>query len=266
VLLRFSSMSCYNFGMTKSQLRQTYSLSEAVEDYLKAIYLIRETSLSSGNELPRVTTTELADHLGVAPASVTGMIKKLAELGLIEHAPYHGVILTSTGEHIALELVRHHRLIELYLTHIMGFTWDEVHDQADALEHVISEELEDRLAGLLGDPTYDPHGDPIPTKGGVLPDVAARPLSEQEPSIVQRLVISRVLTQDPDRLRYLADLHLIPGTCIRFVSRAPFGGPLSLQRKEDDETGAQCILSPEIASLLLTTVSSGNGRSGDHST
>src|SRR5579875_2724848 len=152
--------------MPKSTLRQQLNLSEAVEDYLKAIYQLREAAQHAGEGDPRVTTTALSNALGVAPGSVISMIKKLADDGLVNHRPYYGVELTPTGERLALEMVRHHRLLELYLTHVVGFGWDEVHEQADALEHAISEEFEDRIDLMLGCPTVDPHGDPIPSKEG----------------------------------------------------------------------------------------------------
>jgi DtxR family Mn-dependent transcriptional regulator len=237
--------------MPKSLLRQQHHLSEAVEDYLKAIYLIREAALASGEQTPRVTTTALADYLDVAPGSVTGMIKKLAEHHLVEHTPYHGVVLTPTGEHIALELVRHHRLIELYLTRIVGFAWDEVHEQADALEHAISEELEDRIAALLGEPTYDPHGDPIPSKEGHLLQTPAQSLADQEPSPARRFVLARVLTQDAGRLRYLAQLGLVPGARIALTQRDPFGGAFHILRYDPDGTVSECLLSDELARLLF---------------
>lgn len=234
--------------MTKSNLRSKLNLSEAVEDYLKAIYQLREEPASSAGEPARVTTMALAARLGVAPGSVTGMVKKLADHGLVLHTPYRGVELTATGEHIALELVRHHRLIELYLTHIIGFNWDEVHEQADALEHAISEEFEDRIAAALGDPTVDPHGDPIPTKEGRVPAPDAQSLAARQPDEGQWLVVARVLTQDPALLRYLAGLRLVPGAAFRLVGREPFGGSLRLVRAAD---AADCQISPAVAVVLL---------------
>lgn len=243
--------------MTKSDLRQRLNLSEAVEDYLKAIYGLREELAHEGQDDPRVTTNALASRLGVAPGSVTGMVKKLAENDLVVHTPYYGVALTPMGEHLALELVRHHRLIELYLTHVVGFGWDEVHDQADALEHAISEEFEDRIDRLLGSPTHDPHGDPIPSKDGKLSEPLTQSLNDVMPDAERQWLITRVLTQASDRLRYLADLGLVPGTTVQLVDREPFNGPLLLRIVEGtpDILHTTPQISPEIgASILIAPV------------
>jgi DtxR family Mn-dependent transcriptional regulator len=238
--------------MPKSALRQQLNLSEAVEDYLKAIYLLREAARRAGDDEARVSTTALAGALGVAPGSVTGMIKKLAEEGLVNHRPYYGVELTPTGERLALEIVRHHRLLELYLTHVVGFRWDEVHDQADALEHAISEEFEDRIDTILGGPTVDPHGDPIPSKEGQFQEPAAVTLLTLAPDPACALTITRVLTQAADLLRYLADLDLMPGARVTLVGREPFGGPLRLRLAPGD---IQREISPHVASLICVAVS-----------
>ncbi len=193
-------------------------LSTAIEDYLKAIY-----SLQQDGE--QVGTTLLAERLNVKPASVSGMLKKLAELGLVQHTPYYGVALTTSGEKIALEVLRHHRLIELYLVEALGYTWDEVHPEAEELEHVISEKLEARIAAWLGNPTHDPHGDPIPSLDGHLPREATQPLHMLD--IGEGGTISQVLVQDPDRLRYLASLGMVPGASVRISARAPFEGPIT---------------------------------------
>jgi len=237
--------------MTKSKLRQKLNLSEAVEDYLKAIYLIREEESTDNTPTVLVTTNALAARLEVAPGSVTGMIKKLVEHHLVRHLPYHGVELTDIGEHLALELVRHHRLIELYLTHVVGFSWDEVHEQADALEHAISEEFEDKIATLLGDPTIDPHGDPIPTKEGKLQLTPMATLAEYCTDVNAALVITRVMTQEKDRLRYLAQIGLIPGTEVTLLQCEPFGGPITLRTA--GATGVTCQIGPEIARLIVVT-------------
>lgn len=233
--------------MPKSQLRQQLNLSESVEDYLKAIYHLQEASRRAGDAEPWVSTTDLAAALRVAPGSVTGMVKKLADIALILHRPYRGVCLTAQGEQLALELVRHHRLIELYLT-TLGFRWDEVHDQADALEHAISEELEDRLDSMLGHPTVDPHGDPIPPKDGhfVLP--LARTLADLPGDPAYPLVIARVLTQDPALLRYLADLGLTPATRLALLHRDPFGGPVRLRLMDGDEGIRE--IGPQVAAMI----------------
>jgi len=217
--------------MTKSELRHTLSPSEAVEDYLKTIYLLREEALARG-ETGRVTTNALAERLDVEPGSVTGMLRKLAgekasAPQLVRHEPYHGVELTPLGEKLALEIVRHHRLLELYLTRVLGFSWDEVHEQADQMEHVISEEFEEKIDQMLGAPVVDPHGDPIPTRSGELPEQPELvSLAELEPGRTGQ--ICRVRDQTPDLLRHLETLHLLPGTLVTVLERAPFGGPVRL--------------------------------------
>jgi DtxR family Mn-dependent transcriptional regulator len=196
-------------------------VSPAVEDYLKAIYTLQQ-------EHGQVSTSLLAEHLGFKPASVTGMLKSLADLHLVEYTRYHGVELTPAGEKIALEVVRHHRLIELYLVEALGYSWDEVHDEAEALEHVISEKLEARIAARLGHPTVDPHGDPIPTVEGTVPD-GAHDRSLGALAVGEGGVIARVVDQNPDRLRYLADLGLVPGATVTVAASAPFDGPVSVR-------------------------------------
>src|SRR6266508_1762436 len=195
-------------------------ISPAIEDYLKAIYTLGRTQA-------QVTTSLLADHLGFKPASVTGMLKTMADMHLVSYTPYHGVELTSVGERIALEVVRHHRLIELYLVEALGFGWDEVHDEAERLEHHISEKLEARIAAHLGEPAFDPHGDPIPSIEGTLPVGTDARLSDLV--VGERGYIARVRDQQPDRLRYLADLGLVPGALLDVVASAPFDGPLSVR-------------------------------------
>ncbi|HEY7346938.1 MAG TPA: metal-dependent transcriptional regulator [Ktedonobacterales bacterium] len=218
--------------MTKSELRHKLAPSEAVEDYLKTIYLLREEALARG-ESGRVTTNALAERLDVEPGSVTGMLKKLAgekddAPKLVRHTPYHGVELTEVGEKLALEIVRHHRLLELYLTRVLGFKWDEVHEQADEMEHVISEEFEEKIDHMLGEPVTDPHGDPIPTRSGKLPEQPGLvALADLEPGRSAR--ICRVRDQTPELLRHLETLHLLPETVVTVLERAPFGGPLRLR-------------------------------------
>ena len=195
-------------------------LSTAIEDYLKTIYLLQQQNQQVGTML-------LAERLNVRPGSVSGMLKKLGDLKLVRHAPYHGVVLEPAGERIALEVLRHHRLIELYLVEALGYTWDEVHPEAEELEHVISEKLEARIAAWLGDPTHDPHGDPIPSLEGLVPMQKGRLLADVPNGTDAR--ISRVLLQDSDRLRYLASLGLVPGAEVAVEARAPFDGPLTLR-------------------------------------
>jgi DtxR family Mn-dependent transcriptional regulator len=194
-------------------------ITPAIEDYLKAIYTLQQ-------EQGVVTTTLLGELRGSRPASVTGMIKKLAEMNLVQHTPYQGVQLTATGERIALEVIRHHRLLELYLVEALGYSWDEVHEEAEKLEHHISEKLEARIAAHLGHPSADPHGDPIPTLEGDLPDCTDLFLADLR--VNDRARIVRMRDQSTDRLRYLADLGLVPGATILVVASAPFDGPLSL--------------------------------------
>jgi len=195
-------------------------ISPAIEDYLKAIYTLGRTQ-------SHVTTSLLAEHLGFKPASVTGMLKTMADLRLVSYTPYHGVELTSAGQRIALEVVRHHRLIELYLVEALGYSWDEVHDEAEALEHVISEKLEARIAARLGHPSFDPHGDPIPTLEGMVPSGGDSSLADLSVGVSGEIV--RVCDQHPERLRYLAELGLIPGAHLTVVASAPFDGPISVR-------------------------------------
>jgi DtxR family Mn-dependent transcriptional regulator len=208
-------------------LRQRASgqaLSESEENYLKAIYRLERESPDG-----RVSTTALAEHLGIAPASATGMLQKLA-VGtpvLVDYVPRQGVALTALGEKVALEIIRHHRLIELYLYQELGYRWDEVHAEAERLEHVISEEFEDRVAALLGDPAVDPHGQPIPRKDGSCPEPAGVALSTLEAGASGRVV--RVSDDDPELLRYLGTLGIVPGATLTVVARAPFDGPLHVR-------------------------------------
>src|SRR6266480_2143770 len=176
---------------------RTHTASIAVEDYSKAIY-----ALSHDGHEP-VSTTALAERLGVTPASASAMVKRLDEMGLARHAPYHGVELTDRGSQLALEIIRHHRLLELYLTETLGVPWDRVHDEAEVLEHVLSEDLEALIAAKLGDPTHDPHGDPIPSADLVLEEEQTESLASLEPGTGGTFV--RVSDSDPDMLRYLAE-------------------------------------------------------------
>ena len=196
------------------------SISSAVEDYLKAIFELGETN---------VKTQELAGVLEVSAASVTGMVKKLSELNLVDYERYYGVSLTPAGRLIALETLRHHRLIETYLMQALGYAWHEVHDEAERLEHVISEDFEERIAELLGNPTHDPHGDPIPQRDGTLPQ--DRGVSLVTFKVGQTVEITRITNQDPEVLRYLAAHNLVPGNCFEIVEHAPFAGPLTLKQE-----------------------------------
>jgi len=195
-------------------------LSPSVEDYIKAIY---KTRSDTGN----ASTQDLAIRLGVSAPAVSKMMRRLAELRLISHAPYQSVELTPTGEKMALEIIRHHRLLELYLVQAMGFTWDNVHDEAERLEHHISEEFEDRIDELLDHPVACPHGDPIPTRAGAIARTSNRSLALQQHP--ERLVVQRVSDEDADLLRHLKSLGVMPGTAIEFVRQEPFEGPLVLR-------------------------------------
>jgi len=199
--------------------------STAVEDYAKAIFTLEGRGDGS------VTNNALAERLGVTPACSSGMVKKLGELGLVRHAPYRGVQLTEQGRELALEVVRHHRLLELYLAESLGVPWDRVHDEAEVLEHVLSEELEELIAGQLGNPTHDPHGDPIPTPDGRLPEQPTKRLDELPVGARGRFV--RVSDSDPEMLRYLSDRGVRPGHDLEVVDRQPFEGPLSVRFGED---------------------------------
>ena len=192
-------------------------LSEAIQDYLKEIY-----KLTASGE--RATTSAIAQRLGVAPSSATSMLKKLSALGLVEHAPYRGAELTPAGEKIALEVIRHHRLLEQYLAETLGLGIDAVHAEADRLEHVLSEELERRIDEALGFPTHDPHGHPIPTAELELDGSPLRSLEALEPG--EEAVVRRVPDGDAEVLRYLADLALVPGRRVRRGASEPFGGPV----------------------------------------
>ncbi|MGZ4273123.1 MAG: metal-dependent transcriptional regulator [Solirubrobacteraceae bacterium] len=192
--------------------------STAVEDYAKAIYALQE------RDNQPVSTTALAERLGVTAASASGMVKRLGELGLVSHRRYHGVLLTDAGRRVALEVIRHHRLLELYLVESLGVPWDRVHQEAEVLEHVLSEELEELIAAKLGDPTHDPHGDPIPSRELTIEEVPTRSLESLTPR--DSGTFARISDSAPDKLRYLAERGIAPGDELEVVERQPFGGPL----------------------------------------
>jgi DtxR family transcriptional regulator, Mn-dependent transcriptional regulator len=194
--------------------------SRTVEDYVKAIYLLQE-------QAEVVHTNALCAQLdGRKPGTVTGMLRRLAEDGLVTHTPYRGVQLTAAGTRIALALLRTHRLLETYLVTMLGYAWDEVHAEAERLEHHISPRLLQRIAALLGDPLVDPHGDPIPRPDGSVPSCATQPLSAS--AIGSGVRVARVLIQEGAYLRYLAAMGLVPGAEVQIRDRAPFDGPLEL--------------------------------------
>ncbi len=199
-------------------LKDDAPVGQAVEDYAKAVYAIE-----SRGDGP-VSTNALAERLGVTAGSASAMIKKLHALGLVTHVPYRGVELTGAGEKLALEVLRHHRLLELFLVEELGLPWDRVHAEAEVLEHVLSEELEALIAAKLGDPTVDPHGDPIPTPDG---RVAEAPTTALDALPVGAAgVFVRVSDSDPAMLRYLDSRGIRPGDAFEVVDRQPFGGPL----------------------------------------
>lgn len=196
------------------------TITSAMEDYLKAIYKIEQSGAT-------VTTQRLAEVLGLSAPSVTNMVKRLDDYHLVSHTPYQGVALTEAGQKVALEVVRHHRLLELYLATALGFPWDEVHDEAERLEHYVSDELEARMERALGYPQFDPHGDPIPTREGAVPATSDMTLAELPLDTVA--TVSRVSDSDAALLRYLGDLGLTPGASLTVKERMPFEGPIRLK-------------------------------------
>jgi DtxR family Mn-dependent transcriptional regulator len=214
---------------------------QAIEDYLKTIYGLAEI------EAP-VSTSRIAEARQVKPGSATSMLQRLAKLNLVDYEKHYGVTLTEAGEKIALEVIRHHRLLELYLIEALDFSWDEVHEQADILEHVISEKLEERIAAALGHPTIDPHGDPIPDKDGAMAAPPTKTLASLR--IGEATEIARILDdENSDMLRYLASLGLTPGTAVTILNIAPFDGPLTIE-----VDGQATIIGQTVAQAVLVTV------------
>jgi DtxR family transcriptional regulator, Mn-dependent transcriptional regulator len=210
------------------------TISSAAEDYLKAVFELGENN---------VKTQDLAEALEVSAASVTGMLKKLSELKLVSYEKYYGVSLTPAGRNIALETLRHHRLIETYLMQALGYQWHEVHEEAEKLEHHISEDFEKRIADMLGNPTHDPHGDPIPALDGSMPESKGKPLPEF--SAGEQVEITRITNQETDVLRYLAEHKLVPGETLKVVKIAPFDGPVTLEKNQE-----QIAISLELAKQI----------------
>lgn len=194
-------------------------ITAGVQDYVKAIYTLQQ------EEAP-VSNGRLASYFGFSAPTITEMVKKLESLELVDYQARYGVRLTEIGEKIALEMIRHHRLLELYLVQALGMSWDEVHDEAEVLEHVLSEALEERIAEYLGHPQFDPHGSPIPARDGSIPQRDSCSLALLELNQIARIV--EVEDRDAARLRYLADLGLTPNNVITIIARAPFDGPLTL--------------------------------------
>ncbi len=207
-------------------------LSQSIEDYLKTIYKLQKDGA--------VSTTKIAKELDVSGASVTGMLKRLAKMSLVDYNSYKGVKLTDTGEKIALEVIRHHRLLELYLKEELGFSLDKVHEEACRLEHYISEAFAEKIDEKLGSPEYDPHGHPIPTKNGKINKLKETSLSEINPGKVA--VIRRLTDTDPELLAYLEKNGLIPGVSVKVVEKAPFNGPITIKFNNQEK-----IIGNEIA-------------------
>lgn len=221
--------------MTAADAREP--LTRSIEDYLKAIY-----SLSSPDAA--AATNDIATHLNLTPASVSGMIKRLSGQGLVEHSPYRGTRLTHEGKLLALRMLRRHRLIEAYLVAFLDYTWDNVHEEAERLEHAVSDELIERMAHALGNPRVDPHGDPIPDADGNIADFIHVPLSDVEPG--ETVTIARVDSRDEDRLRFLAVEGLVPGTEVAVVDRYPYGGPVTVRVAGEDR-----MVGRELAAIIL---------------
>lgn len=220
-------------------------LTPRISDCLKLIHAMQERG-------QKVSTSAVSEQLGVSDATATMMFKDFAAAGWVEHVPYRGVRLTALGERKAMEVIRHHRLLELYLARQLGYSWDKVHAEADRLEHVISEEFEDKLDELLGYPTVDPHGDPIPSKDGTIATRTGRTLAQLKDGETAQVL--RVSDQNPEKLCYLGQLGLYPETLVQVVGRAPFGGPLRIRVGE----GAQQVehmLGPELATDIVVSPS-----------
>lgn len=212
---------------------------EAVQDYAKAIHAL------AAREPGPVGTSALAERLGVAPGTVTAMCKRMAELGLVAYEPYRGVELTAAGERMALEVIRHHRLLESFLAEALGMPWDQVHDEAEVLEHYISEELEERIAVALGDPDRDPHGDPIPDRDLTISDPAPGvPLLELGDG--RAGTFARVSDGRPEMLRFLDAAGIRPGVVLRVLRREPFGGAVVI-----DSASGECPIGPDLAARML---------------
>jgi DtxR family transcriptional regulator, Mn-dependent transcriptional regulator len=209
------------------QIERRSTFTRAQEDYLKALYLLH------GHERP-VPTRDLAQRLGISSPSVSEMVTRLTAQGLVEHDRYRGQQLTREGRKVALELIRHHRLLEMFLVQVLGYSWDEVHDEAERLEHVISERMEQRIFELLGRPELDPHGHVIPSLTGKVRSVSDRPLSECQAG--EKVVVQGVSDDDPTKLRELDRRGLVPGTRLDVVAGSEFEGPIEIRRKGRRET------------------------------
>lgn len=218
-------------------------LSPSAENYLKAIYALERAG-------DAVATSDLAHRLGLTPPSVSGMVQRLAELGLLTYEPYRGVRLTTEGRRAALRTLRRHRVLECFLTSMLGYSWDHVHEEADRLEHAASDTLIDRMAAALGEPAFDPHGAPIPTREGTVDETVHATLADVEAGARTR--VARVVEHDAAVLRYLDELGLHPGTEVVVTSRAPFGGPITLE-----VAGVTRLIGPPLAAQVLVIAKSG---------
>jgi len=213
-------------------------LTAPVEDYLKAIYAI-------GKGTGAAATNDIAQRLALAPASVSGMVRRLADQGLLAYERYHGVKLTESGRRAALRTLRRHRVIEAYLSQALGYPWDRVHDEAERLEHAASDELVDRMAATIGEPEVDPHGAPIPTRDGAVDETEYTSLADLPIGVPG--VVMRVTDEDPAMLRYLGELSVVPGKRIIVKSRAPYGGPITLAAGRQELS-----IGPALAAHVLT--------------
>ena len=216
-------------------------ISQAVQDYLKKIYKLQTQQNDT------VSTTDISKELGVSSASVTGMLKRLAAMAFVEYSSYKGVKLTAAGEKIALEIIRHHRLLETYLKELLNYPLDKIHDEACRLEHVISEEFADKITEMLGNPTHDPHGHPIPSKDGKITESKETPLSDCASGI--NVVIRRLNDEDSKLLGYLEKIGLIPNVKFEILDKAPFNGPITIKQMGDEK-----ILGHEVASSIFVEI------------
>jgi DtxR family Mn-dependent transcriptional regulator len=221
-------------------VKATPPVTAPVEDYLKVIFELESAAGIAG-------TNEIAAELGFAPASVSGMVRRLAEQGLITHERYRGVKLTKAGRRAALRTIRRHRVIEAYLTTALGYPWDRVHDEAERLEHAASDELIDRMAAAIGEPATDPHGAPIPTRDGTLADPPLVALADVD--VGSRVTIERVGDRDAEQLRYLAEVGITPGRVVQILARAPFDGPIDLRVGKTTRS-----IGPALAKQILVSV------------
>ncbi len=218
-------------------------VTRAVEDYLKIIYKLQSDGAPA-------TTNHIAEHLGLRAPTVTAMLQELAKQGLVDYRPYRGASLTSTGQEAALRVIRRHRLIELYLHRYLGVPWDRVHDEAERMEHVVSPYLEERIDAALGHPQFDPHGDPIPSTTGDLPVQDVVPLADLPPDTPS--IVRRIPDDDPDLLRYVASLGLVPDASVIVKKRGPFNGPVFLEVTAPGENGNphEQVIGREIAASI----------------